>query len=82
MKKFEAMSTKADVLKHLKAGFAYTTTTLAAMTPDQLAGSKKMFGGNHTIIEMSLGMSGDLHEHLGQLIAYARMNGVKPPWSK
>ena len=22
-----------------------------------------------------------LHEHLGQLIAYARVNGVKPPWS-
>jgi hypothetical protein len=22
------------------------------------------------------------HEHLGQLIAYARMNGVTPPWSK
>ena len=27
-------------------------------------------------------MSGDLHEHLGQLIAYARSVGVKPPWSK
>jgi hypothetical protein len=24
----------------------------------------------------------DLHEHLGQLVAYARMNGVVPPWSK
>jgi hypothetical protein len=23
-----------------------------------------------------------LHEHLGQLIAYARMNNVVPPWSK
>ena len=21
------------------------------------------------------------HEHLGQLIAYARMNGITPPWS-
>jgi hypothetical protein len=24
----------------------------------------------------------DQHEHLGQSIAYARMNGVVPPWSK
>ena len=24
----------------------------------------------------------DLHEHLGQLIAYARSNNVTPPWSK
>jgi hypothetical protein len=23
-----------------------------------------------------------LHEHLGQLIAYARSNNVTPPWSK
>jgi hypothetical protein len=32
---------------------------------------------NSNVVEIS-----DLHEHLGQLIAYARMNGVKPPWSK
>jgi hypothetical protein len=24
----------------------------------------------------------DLHEHLGQLVAYARMNQITPPWSK
>ena len=23
-----------------------------------------------------------MHEHLGQAIAYARMNGVVPPWSQ
>ncbi len=23
-----------------------------------------------------------MHEHLGQSIAYARSNGVTPPWSK
>ena len=27
-------------------------------------------------------MAGDLHEHMGQLIAYARSVGVKPPWTK
>jgi hypothetical protein len=27
-------------------------------------------------------MTDDLHEHLGQLIAYARSIGVKPPWNK
>jgi uncharacterized damage-inducible protein DinB len=82
MKKFESMSTKADVLKHLQAGYAYTKTTLAALDPAGLAGPKKMFGGSYTIIETSFGMAGDLHEHLGQLIAYARVNGIKPPWTK
>lgn len=28
-----------------------------------------------------LGTTTHLHEHLGQAIAYARSNGVTPPWS-
>jgi hypothetical protein len=82
MKTFESKSTKPDVLKHLNEGFAYTKQTLTAIDPAAITGTKKLFGGDHTIVETSFIMSGDLHEHLGQLIAYARANGVKPPWSK
>ena len=82
MKKFEQTSSKADVQQHLKAGFAYMKQQLSGLDDAQLAGTKKLFGGDRTIIETSFVMSGDLHEHLGQLIGYARMNGVKPPWSK
>ena len=32
--------------------------------------------------QTALAIGGDLHEHLGQLIAYARMNHIVPPWSK
>ena len=39
-------------------------------------------GQPRSAIEASLMIGGDLHEHLGQLIAYARMNNVVPPWSK
>jgi hypothetical protein len=82
MKQFEANSTKADVLKHLKDGFAYTKTTVGELDPAAITGTKKLFGGDRTIIETSFGMVDDLHEHLGQLIAYARMNGITPPWSQ
>ena len=81
-KKFESMSTKDDVLKHLKEGFAYAKQSISAIDESQLTGSRKLFGGDHTIVETSFAMTDDLHEHLGQLIAYARMNGVTPPWSK
>jgi len=80
--KFESNSTKADVMKHLKEGFAYTKQQLNALTPAQITGKQKLFGQDLTIAETSLIMSGDLHEHLGQLIAYSRMNGIKPPWSR
>ena len=80
--KFEQMSTKADVLKHLKEGFDYTKAQVMGLTDAQITGKQKLFGGDRTIVETSFIMSGDLHEHLGQLIAYARMNGIKPPWSR
>jgi hypothetical protein len=81
-KNFEAKSTKPDVLKHLNEGFAYTKQTIGALDAAAITGKQKLFGGDHTIIETSFAMTDDLHEHLGQLIAYARMNGVTPPWSK
>ena len=80
--KFESSSSKADVQKHLKEGFAYLKQAVAGLDPEKITGSQKLFGRDMTIVETSFIMSGDLHEHLGQLIAYARMNGVKPPWSR
>jgi len=79
---FEAHSTKADVQKHLVDGFAYMKATVMGINPDSLVGMRKLFGRDFTIIETSIGMTADLHEHLGQLIAYARVNGITPPWSK
>jgi hypothetical protein len=81
-KTFESKSTKADVMKHLKEGFAYNKQQIEGLDVAAITGTKKLFGGDRTIIETTLAMTDDLHEHLGQLIAYARMNGVVPPWSK
>jgi hypothetical protein len=39
-------------------------------------------GQERTTPEIVLFVAGDMHEHLGQLIAYARMNRIVPPWSK
>ena len=81
IQKFESQSTKADAQKHLEEGFAYMKQAIGALDPAAITGTQRIFGGDRTILETSLVMSGDLHEHLGQLIAYARMNGVKSPWS-
>jgi uncharacterized damage-inducible protein DinB len=81
-KKFEADTSKENVLKQLREGFAYMKEQIGGLGEPAITGTQKLFGGDRTIIETSFIMSGDLHEHLGQLIAYARMNGVVPPWSK
>jgi uncharacterized damage-inducible protein DinB len=80
--KFESTATKEDVLKNLKEGYAYGRQAVQAVDPATLVGTKKFFGQDATTADIAMGMSGDLHEHLGQLIAYARMNGIKPPWTK
>jgi hypothetical protein len=79
---FEAASSKEEALKQLRDGFAFARQSIAALDASSLAGKKKIFGGDHTIVETSIGVTADLHEHLGQLIAYSRMIGVVPPWSK
>jgi len=79
---FEAASTKDEALKQLRDGFAFAKQSIGALDSASLAGTKKIFGGDHTIIETSQAVTADLHEHLGQLIAYSRMIGVVPPWSK
>ena len=80
--KFEASATKESVLKHLKEGYAYGRQAVEGVDPATLMATRKFFGRDASTIDVALGMSGDLHEHLGQLIAYARMNGIKPPWSR
>ena len=80
--KFEANASKDSVLKYLNEGFAYTKAQVMGVSPDSLVGTRKLFGRDYNVMETGLGMIADLHEHLGQLIAYSRVNGIKPPWSK
>jgi len=41
----------------------------------------KLFGQDSTVRAAMLLFVTHMHEHLGQLVAYARSNGVVPPWS-
>ena len=43
--------------------------------------SVNFFGGQVTLAWLMMHTVAHAHEHLGQSIAYARMNGVVPPWS-
>ena len=72
---------KDSVVAELKRSFAFVKQSLQNATPASMATPVTMFGQPFT------GQSGwiltvtHLHEHLGQLIAYARMNRITPPWS-
>jgi uncharacterized damage-inducible protein DinB len=71
---------KADVIDQLNKSWAHGRKEVASADPAKLTGVYKPFG--IPLDRAVLVMTDDLHEHLGQLIVYARSVGVKPPWSK
>jgi hypothetical protein len=82
MGKLRTLSDKAQVLEHLNKGFAHAKKELEALDPATLTGKRKVMGRDLSETDTALAIGGDLHEHLGQLIAYARTNHIVPPWSK
>jgi hypothetical protein len=73
---------KAQVIDHLTKGFAYAKQTIEAIDPSTLTGKRQVMGQARTMPDIVMAVGGDMHEHLGQLIAYARTNHIVPPWSK
>jgi hypothetical protein len=80
--KLRTLSDKTAVIDHLNKGFAHAKTSIEAIDPATLTGKRKLFGNEVTTLGAASLVAGDMHEHLGQLIAYARMNHIVPPWSK
>lgn len=78
--KKEKITAKSEVIAELDKSWAYSKAQLSAAEPAALTGTYKPW--NTTLPRAAFSMTGDLHEHLGQLISYARSVGVKPPWSK
>lgn len=80
--KLRTLSDKAQIIEHLNKGFAHAKKELEALDPATLTAKRKVMGQDRSAADVALFIGGDLHEHLGQMIAYARMNHIVPPWSK
>ena len=66
----------------LKASYANLQKAITGLADNDLQTHVKLFGRDMTKQGALLLILEDQHEHLGQSIAYARSNGVVPPWSK
>ena len=77
----EKITDKARVVAELKKSIEHLRATAKTMNEAELEKSVKLFGNNTTQRGVYGTILNHLHEHLGQSIAYARINGVAPPWS-
>jgi len=66
----------------LKTSYANLQQTINGLSDADLKALVKLFGRDMTKEGAIRYLFADQHEHLGQSIAYARSNGVVPPWSK
>ena len=66
----------------LKASYANLQKAITGLSDNDLQTHVKLFGEDMTKQDALMLILEDQHEHLGQSIAYARTNGVVPPWSK
>ncbi len=73
---------KAATIAELEKSFAFLRSSMSSTTDAQLNTAIDMFGQKSTTRGLWITTATHLHEHLGQLIAYARSNKVTPPWSK
>ena len=66
----------------LKTSYANVQKAIEGLSDADLKAPVRIFGKDMTKESAIRYLFGDQHEHLGQSIAYARKNGVVPPWSK
>ena len=66
----------------LKASYLNLQKAITGLSDSDLQTPVKLFGRDMTKLGALMLLLADQHEHLGQSIAYARTNGVVPPWSK
>ncbi len=79
---FEKNKSKEQVIKALHGSFKLFKEKIEKTPAADLFKTREYFGTKGTLHNFFLLFVTHNHEHLGQLIAYARSCGVKPPWSK
>jgi uncharacterized damage-inducible protein DinB len=80
---FETSTTdKAKIIEQLDKSFANAEAAIQAMSNADFAKPEKKLGpdaNDGDVIYLTVVHN---HEHLGQTIAYARLNGITPPWTE
>lgn len=81
MQALEKETDPAKMKETLKHSFTHARHAIAQVGDEQLEEMTNLFGQNVTKRVVLTVLVTHMHEHLGQSIAYARTNGVTPPWS-
>ena len=77
----KTVTSKADVINWLKRSLDAVKEAHLAENPKDLERKVRIADREATVDGVYLRIIVHANEHMGQLIAYARMTGVVPPWT-
>jgi hypothetical protein len=81
-KTFEKSTTdKAQIVAELNKSWEFTQKAINGMTNADFAKMLPKLGPQANAGDVVYILVADAHEHLGQSVAYARENGIVPPWT-
>lgn len=81
-KTFEKSTTdRAQIVDELNKSWEFSKKNIAGMTNADFAKLLPKLGPQANAGDVIYILVADAHEHLGQLVAYARENGIVPPWT-
>ena len=78
----DEVTDKDEVVRILEASMEYVRQVAAETSVDALDDEVRLYGRGVGEWAVLFQLVAHMNEHLGQSIAYARMNGVVPPWSR
>ena len=76
------IKTKAETIEIMDQSFHLARNLIREMPDSDLEHKVEFFGRSLTRRGLLIQMDGHLSQHLGQAIAYARVNHIVPPWSE
>jgi uncharacterized damage-inducible protein DinB len=71
---------KGAVVEMLKRSLDAVSQRFSESTETELERHLHFFGKETTVRRVYLRLLAHAHEHMGQMIAYLRFNGIAPPW--
>jgi uncharacterized damage-inducible protein DinB len=78
----KTVTAKPDVIDWLKRSLDAVNAARASLKPGEFQRKVKIYGRDANVDGMYLRIIVHANEHMGQLVAYCRMNGIVPPWSE
>jgi uncharacterized damage-inducible protein DinB len=81
-KTFEKSTTDRDqIVQELNKSWGFAQTAIQSMSNADFAKLLPQLGPQANAGDVVYILVADAHEHLGQAVAYARENGIVPPWT-